>query len=89
MMCWPAGCYFAVRVAIDASLFRQITGDVSGGCGELDEWLRRTGWRYRQTARTVTDRTRAALVLWRWQAALLVVQLMALALAILLRAAGV
>jgi hypothetical protein len=88
MMCWPVGCYFAVRVAIDASLFRQLAGDPSERCRDLGEWLHRLGWRHRKTECTLTDRTRGALALWRWQAALLAVQLMALAAALLLRVAG-
>jgi hypothetical protein len=81
--CWLAGCYFAVRVAIDASLFRQLAADPSERCRDLDEWL------HRDTERGLTDQTRGALALWRWQVAFLVVQLIALAGAILPRIAGV
>ncbi|MGA3028151.1 MAG: hypothetical protein ABSF98_25660 [Bryobacteraceae bacterium] len=82
MMCWLAGCYLAARVAIDASLFRQLADDPSERCRDLDEWL------HRDTERTLTDRTRGALALWRWQVAVAVVQLMALAAALLLRVTG-
>jgi hypothetical protein len=83
MSCWLAGCYFAVRVAIDASLFRELAGDPSERCRDLNEWL------HSDAERTLADRNRGALALWRWQVVLLVVQLTALAAAVLLRVAGI
>jgi hypothetical protein len=88
MLCWFVGCYFAVRVTIDASLFRQLAANHVEACGDLDEWLRRLGWLRGETDRSLTDRTRAALALWRGQVALLALQLMALATRILLGVAG-
>jgi len=89
MLCWLVGCYFAVRVTIDASLFRQLAANHVEACGDLDEWLRRLGWLRGETDRSLTDRTRAALALWRRQVVLLALQLMALATAILLGVAGI
>ena len=73
---WFAGCWFAVRVAIDASLFRALTG--SEDLQKLDALLSR--WRLvkQPKDRGIEDRSRGALRLWRRQATVLTLQLSAL-----------
>ena len=39
MLCWVFECWFAVRVRIDASLFRQLAGESEGEWRRLDELL--------------------------------------------------
>ena len=77
LLCWIAGCWLAVRVAIDASLFRVFAeGDQEAVGEKLDQLLAR---------RKVVDRSRGALLLWRWQIAACFAQLTILIAAGILR----
>jgi len=79
---WFVGCWFAVRVSIDSSLFRALAGDAEEASRQLDRMLRRPG-------RPLAERTRGALALWRKQIAALALQLAALAVGIALRIANI
>lgn len=76
ILSWLAGCWFAVRVAIDASLFRALAGDPE--LQRLDALLARWGFLKQANERTLADRSLGALRLWRRQAMLLTIQLAAL-----------
>ena len=78
---WLVECWFAVRVSIDASLFRVMAEDADEGARRLDAMLDRAG-------RPIEDRTRGALAPWRKQIAALVLQIAALAAGIVLRIAN-
>ena len=82
LLFWFVECWFAVRVAIDSSLFRVLADDPEEGGRQLDAMLNRSG-------RTLADRSRGALALWRKQIAALSMQLAALAVGIVLRFANV
>jgi len=79
---WLIECWFAVRVSIDASLFRVLAEDDEEGAQRLDAILDRPG-------RPIEDRTRGALTLWRKQIAAFALQLATLAAGIALRIANV
>ncbi len=68
LLIWFVECWFAVRIAIDCSLFRVLAADPDEGGRQLDVMLNRGG-------RTLDDRARGALALWRKQIAALAVQL--------------
>ena len=72
---WLVECWFAVRVAIDASLFRHLAGETEDRWRRLDELV--AGWDLRRTAeaRSTADRSRGAMTLWRMQAFALTIQL--------------
>ena len=82
---WLVESWFAVRVAIDRSLFRTLAAHPADGADWLDALL--VDWKLVKAAksRSMSDRSRGALRLWRMQAAALTVQLAALAAAIVLR----
>ncbi len=86
ILCWLVECWVAFRVAIDASLFRALATDPEDGGRMLDELL--TGWGLRRNLqpRSLSDRSRAAIGLWRRQAAALAIQLTALAAALVIQA---
>lgn len=88
VLCWPVGCYLGVRVAIDCALFRELAGDPADDGRALDELLR--SWRLPHTAkdRTLAERRRGALRLWKRQIAILAIQVAALAAGIVIQAAG-
>ena len=83
---WLVESWFAVRVAIDRSLFRTLAANPQDGADWLDALL--VDWKLIKAAksRSMADRSRGALGLWRMQAAALSVQLAALAVGIILRA---
>jgi hypothetical protein len=81
LLFWFVECWFAVRVAIDRSLFRVLATDADEGGRQLDAMLNRAG-------RPLPDRTRGALALWRKQIAALAIQLAVLAAGIVLSAAS-
>ena len=81
LLLWLVENWFAVRVAIDSSLFRVLAADPEEASRQLDAKLNRGG-------RTLADRTRGALALWRKQIAALAIQLAALAAGIVLRIAN-
>jgi hypothetical protein len=82
LLFWFVECWFAVRVAIDGSLFGVMAADPEEGGRQLDVMLNRTG-------RPLAERSRGALALWRKQIAALAVQLAALAAGIILRIANI
>lgn len=83
MFCWLAGCWFTVRVRIDAALFRQLAAEPESGWQRLDALL--TAWGFLRTPieRSVEDRTRGAIALWRKQAFTLAIHLASLIVALL------
>lgn len=78
ILLWFIECYYAVRVAIDASLFRVLASDPEGAAHAIDNLVQRRG------ERSLKDRTHGALALWRRQIAFLILQLAALALGVIL-----
>ena len=88
ILCWLVECWLAGRVAIDASLFRTLATEPEDGGKMLDELL--TGWGLGRNLkeRSMADRSRAALGLWRRQAAVLAIQLTSLATGIVIQAVG-
>jgi hypothetical protein len=83
---WLIGIWYAVRVAIDRSLFRTLAANPEAGADWLDSLLR--DWKLVKApgSRSIADRSRGALRLWRMQAAALIVQLATLIAAEILRA---
>jgi hypothetical protein len=57
VVCWPAGCYFNLRVAIDASLFQELALAGSDAGPQLDELLRQRGLARAKSQRTMGERT--------------------------------
>jgi hypothetical protein len=86
LACWMVGSWFAVRVAIDRSLFRTLAEDSPEGAEWLDALLVEWALVKSTKSRSIADRSRGALRLWRMQSAALVIQLAALAGAMMLRA---
>lgn len=70
LLVWLLHCYTALRVAIDARLFDHLPGHEA----ELDAWLLRFGLRRRLAPRSLEERTRAALRLWKLQLAAFALQ---------------
>jgi hypothetical protein len=62
---WPAACYFSLRVAIDASLFRELTLADQDNGPALDELLRRRGLARGRPGRSLSDRSQGAVKLWK------------------------
>ena len=83
---WLVESWFGIRVAIDGSLFRTLAQNDGDGAEWLDSLL--VDWKLIDMAqsRSMADRTRGALRLWRMQSAALAVQLAALAASLLVRA---
>jgi hypothetical protein len=83
---WLIQCWLAVRVAIDRSLFFTLaaSGEESAEC--LDTLL--VDWKLLKAPkpRTLADRSRGALRLWRMQQVALMLQLVTLGLGMILRA---
>lgn len=75
---WVASCWAATRVAIDASLFSELTADPNTGGQDLDESLNDLGFQQHRNHRTAQDRCRGALRLWRYQILAVAVQISAL-----------
>jgi hypothetical protein len=88
LLCWLVECWFAVRVAIDAALFRHLASEGDDRWRRLDELMDKWGLRRTNESRSTAERTRAAIGLWRRQAAALTVQLVMLIAAVLLQAVG-
>lgn len=76
LLAWLFHCYIALRVSIDAGLWQ----DLPGHEAELDAWLLRFGLRRRLSPRTLDERTRASLHLWKLQLAAFALQATLLAL---------
>jgi hypothetical protein len=71
---WPAACYFSFRVAIDASLFRELAMDDQDNGPALDDLLRRRGLARGRPGRTLSDRSDGAVKLWRRLTAITAIQ---------------
>jgi hypothetical protein len=84
ILCWPVACYFGVRVAIDASLFRELAREAADGGQALDELLRTWGLSSVKPERTIGERSRGALRLWVRLIVVVAVQVAALAAAIMI-----
>lgn len=86
LVVWLAECWFAVRVAIDASLFRCLGAEQEDAWQRVDEL--RSGWRFLQSreGRSAADRRRGAMALWRKQLIALTTQLTILTVAMVLQA---
>jgi hypothetical protein len=89
MLCWLIQCWFAVRVKIDASLFRQLAGQSERSWRRLDELLMEWGFPRTSEDGSLGDRKRGAMTLWRSQAVALAIQLAILAGAVLFEVNGV
>lgn len=72
LLCWLLSCWFSFRVAMDASLFRHLAGGGSDAFQRLDELLSNWGCRPRSKDRTIADRTRGPISLWRMEIGALV-----------------
>ncbi len=84
ILCWPVACYFGVRVAIDASLVRELAREAGDGGQALDELLRTWGLSSVKPERTIAERSRGALRLWVRLIVVVAVQVAALAAAIMI-----
>jgi hypothetical protein len=84
ILIWFLESYYAVRVAIDSSLFRLLATDPEEAARDLDNFLGTS----REPSRSIEDRARGALSLWRRQIAALTLQLTALIAGIVLRIAN-
>jgi hypothetical protein len=88
LFAWPVGCYFALRVTLDASLFRCLEADPVERPDLMDQLLHSWGLLPQVKQRSLADRIAGALRLWRRQQIVLAVQLAALAVGILIRVGG-
>jgi hypothetical protein len=86
MACWPIVCYLGVRVAIDASLLRELAGSPVDGGRALDELLRARGLLRTGAERTLADRNRGAFRLWTRLTVAVAIQLALLAAAMVIQA---
>jgi hypothetical protein len=86
LLCWPVACYFSLRVAIDASLFRELGREPADGGQALDALLGAWGLAGKLPHRTIAERSRGALKLWKRLIAVAAVQLATLAAAIMIQA---
>lgn len=84
ILIWFLQSYYALRVAIDGSLFRLLAADPEEAARQLDNFLGRS----RTPGRSIDDRARGALTLWRRQIVAISLQLTALILGIFLRIAN-
>jgi hypothetical protein len=75
VLCWPAACYFSVRVAIDASLFKELALADQDSGPALDELLRRRGLAREKPKRTIAGRSQGAVKLWKWLIAITAIQI--------------
>jgi hypothetical protein len=62
LLAWCVVVYLAVRVSIDAHFFELLADNPAG---QFDDWLDATGLRKNSGPRTIQDRRRGALRLWR------------------------
>jgi hypothetical protein len=64
-LCWPVACYFGVRVAIDASLFRELAMENDDGGPVLDKLMHERGLAREKPTRTIGERSAGAVKLWK------------------------
>jgi hypothetical protein len=83
LLLWPLQCWLALRVAIDAGLFKVLAVD-SETLNRFDEVLRDWQLRRKSLPRTAAERCRAALGLWRRQVLVGAVQIATLGLGLAL-----
>jgi hypothetical protein len=88
MLCWLCECWFAVRVAIDASLFLRVADESEDGWRQVDEWINAFGFLRAREGRSVADRARGAVALWRRQAVALAIQFAILIAALFVQTEG-
>jgi hypothetical protein len=62
---WPLACYFSLRVAIDASLFRELALADQDNATALDELLQQRGLARGRPGWTISDCSRGAVKLWK------------------------
>jgi hypothetical protein len=84
MLFWPVVCYFALRVAIDASLFRAMGPAPADSGRALDELLHAWGLGNKKPARSIAERSHGALGLWKRTIVTAALQLVALAAALVM-----
>lgn len=65
LLLWPALCWYGMRVAIDASLFRAMAKSPEESALVLDAFLITQGLAKKPKARPIDERCGAALRLWR------------------------
>jgi hypothetical protein len=80
VLVWCVAVYLGIRVKIDAQFF-ELLG--THPAGQLDDWLKASGLRKNTRPRTIADRRRGALRLWRALVAVVTVQIALLLLALL------
>lgn len=80
LLVWSAMLYLAIRVKIDSQLFELLAEHPTE---HLDHWLNATGLRKNTAPRTIPERRRGALRLWRGLVITVVVQVALLLLAVL------
>jgi len=79
LLVWSAGVHLAIRVNIDARFFEILAIHPAG---ELDRFLEETGLRKNVPPRTISERRRGALRLWRALVSVVAVQIALLLLAV-------
>jgi hypothetical protein len=84
LVMWAVVCCMAIRVRIDASLFRAMADAPDSDPDRLDMLLAQWGFSSRCRRRTIAERSKGAIRLLRWLAAALILQLGALIAGILL-----
>ena len=85
ILCWPVAVYLGVRVAIDASLFRDLAGELADGGQALDKLLRDRGLLRARPERTLAERSRGAIKIWKRMIAIVAVQLAVVVAAIVIQ----
>jgi hypothetical protein len=80
VLVWCAGVYLAVRVKIDAQFFELLAVQPAE---QLDDWLDAAGLRKKSGVRTIEERRRGALRLWRGLVGVVAVQISLVLLAVL------
>jgi hypothetical protein len=85
ILCWPMAVYLGVRVAIDASMFRDLAGELADGGHALDTLLRDRGLSRARPERTLAERCRAAIKIWKRMIAIVALQLAIVAAAIVIQ----
>jgi len=85
LVAWAAGCYFGLRVAADAALFRALGPEPGERADILDEALRAWGLGNGKPGRTIAERSRGAIRLWRSLIAAVALQLAALSAGIIIQ----
>lgn len=88
ILCWLIASYLGVRVAIDASLFRELAENPVEGGDTIDEFLRTRGLLRVKPARPLTERSHSALRLWTRMIVIVAVQLAISMAALIMQAAA-